>query len=116
MKKFFGFLLIITLSVNIYGQSDTSVSFKNKCVDNFQLLYFGIQIPEIKELNNILKIQDFPTLSKYQPLIGIGALRFDSKFVKGFNISGFQLCNKNDSLSVCFRSLSEEFSIGLLYF
>jgi hypothetical protein len=113
MKKgFFTFLLIVGTSQLFFAQKDSSTFKKNQAH-----LYFGLQLPGIKEvnswLNNSTLSNNYPVLGMNFFSAGVGFIQLTkNKFVSHQELITYSGTASNDSVSVNFRNIS--FSQSLL--
>jgi hypothetical protein len=116
MKKIvFTLILVVSSFQSVLAQNESkdSTTFKKNQVH----LYFGIQSPEIKEinswLNNSTLLNNYPVLGTNFFSSGVGFIQLTkNKFVSHQELITYGGTASNDSVSVNFRSIS--FSQSLL--
>lgn len=102
MKTSFFTAAILFASLVSFGQSDSSsVNYKQ-----FHS-YYGIQVPDLNELNTVLGANNYPQFNSNNFSVGLGNVRFTKKkIIVQQELFVYSQTQKNDTVSSFIRSIS----------
>lgn len=102
MKTFFLLIVIIFANIISFGQSD-STFLNHKQFHS----YYGIQVPDLTELNAVLGVNNYPKFNSNNFSIGFGNVKFTKKkIIIQQELFVYSQTQKNDTISSYIRSIS----------
>ena len=111
MKKLPCLLTILLLVfIRSNAQTDTVVKSQGELLD-----YFGIGFPDFRNLNTVLKANNYPEIGSGNYTSGISLLRISRHFVRGGEVTFNQALKHKDSFSSSVAGLGVNVSFGYPY-
>lgn len=102
MKTFYLTIVLLFVGLLSFGQSD-STKTSNKQFHT----YYGLQVPDFKELNAVLGVNNYPQLNSNNFSVGLGIIKLTKKKIAiEQELFFYQQSKKNDTMTTSVRSIS----------
>ncbi|MFZ5552092.1 MAG: hypothetical protein ACOZCO_03175 [Bacteroidota bacterium] len=102
MKTFYLTTVMLLVGLLSFAQSD-STNTNNKQFHT----YYGLQVPDISELNSVFGLSNYPQLNSNNFSVGLGMVNFSrKKIVFQQELFVYSQSRKNDSITSSIRSIS----------